>query len=156
MDFLIFLVAPRFGWATLGGIFQQLGIVWMMHCHPRRAHIILVVYQWWLMLRKFRFSFMCLPIMFRALLLLQIPSSLLIFPSMYICSFTCYRSPGVMLWRLQVRPLSSWRLWVTEFVLLSSQCDFSKQEYTGPLRIIYIPLQPCRLFPSGMAVSYSH
>ena len=47
-----------------------------------KGNLISVVSQWWTMLRKFNLSFMCLPIIFRALLLFQLPPSLFILSSM--------------------------------------------------------------------------
>ena len=56
IDFRLLSIAPRFEWGTLGGIYQKLGVVWMMHCHPRRAHLISLVSLWRPMFRKFSFS----------------------------------------------------------------------------------------------------
>ena len=111
-----------------------------MHRHPRRAHIILVVSRWWPMLRKLSLSIMCMPIGFWALLILQLPSSLFIFPSMYICHFTCYRFPGVVLWILQDQPLLSWRMLGTAlfyYLISVNSPSWSALSYSGCFLLLY-------------------
>ena len=99
--------------ATLGGIFKQLGIIWVMYRHPRRANIILVLARWWTILRELKVALMRLPIRFWDLLLLQLLSFLFIFTSMDIPGCTCDRFTGGVMWRIQDRKISSWQRWST-------------------------------------------
>ena len=104
---------PVFKWSNLGGVFQQLGVSWLMYRHPRRAHIILVLARWWPILRELKISLMRLPIGLWALLFLLFLSFMFIFTSMDICGCTCDRFAGGVSWRFQARPIFSWRRWST-------------------------------------------
>ena len=126
MDLLFGPSVPRFELATLSGIFQQLGVGWVMYRYSRRAHLILVLDRWWPILSYLIISLIFMPILLQSLLLLQLVYSMFIFTSMYICGCTCYRFNGGVTWRLQARPISSWRMWSTALLYFPLSVHYPK------------------------------